>query len=214
MSKRLAAAALAALAASVALPAHAQSAQEGPWMVRLRATYLKMDTSSDAGLGGALPADAITVNSKWIPEVDVSYFFTPNIAAELVLTYPQKQDVTVNALGLGKIGTFKHLPPTLLAQYHFTNLAPNVRPYVGAGVNLTFIMSEEMSIAGTPVTLDDTSIGPAIQAGVDYRMDNGWYLNADLKKVWISSDVFLGGNRISKVSLDPWVMSVGIGKRF
>lgn len=34
----------------------------------------------------AVPADAITVNDKWLPEVDISYFFTPNIATELVLT--------------------------------------------------------------------------------------------------------------------------------
>ena len=213
MSKHLAALCCAALAAT-ALPAAAQTAPEGPWMVRLRATYLSTDTSSDAGLAGALPADAITVNSKWIPEVDISYFFTKNIAAELVLTIPQKHDVTVNALGLGTIGTFKHLPPTLLAQYHFVDAVPKFTPYVGAGINLTIISSENMSIGGTPVTLDDTSIGPAIQVGADYRLDNGWYVNADLKKVWIASDVFLGGTKISKVSLDPWLISFGVVKRF
>ncbi len=35
-----------------------------------------------------------------------------------------------------KIGTLKHLPPTLLAQYHFTNLGA-FKPYVGAGINYT-----------------------------------------------------------------------------
>lgn len=213
-AKPLAATLCAAALSSLAAPALAQSAaQDGPWMVRVRAAYLKMDTSSDTGLGGALPADVITVNSKWIPEVDVSYFFTRNIAAELVLTVPQKQEVTVNVLNLGSIGTFKHLPPTLLAQWHFTDFGP-FKPYVGAGLNLTFIRSEKMSIGGTPVTLENTSIGPAVQLGADYRLDNGWVLNADLKKVWIASDVFLGGTVISKVSLDPWVISLGVGKRF
>jgi outer membrane protein len=208
MSKTLAALSC-AIAAAFSLPAQAQTAaQDGPWMVRLRATYLDMNTSSD---GGVLPADAISVNSKWIPEVDVSYFFTKNVAAELVLTIPQKQRVSID--GVGEIGTFKHLPPTLLAQWHFTDLGA-FKPYVGAGVNLTFISSEKMSVGGTPVTLDNNSFGPALQIGADYRLDNGWYLNVDLKKVWISSDVFLGGTKIDKVSLDPYLMSVGIGKRF
>lgn len=213
-AKPLAATLCAAALSTLAAPALAQTAaQDGPWMVRLRATYLKMDTSSDAGLAGALPADAITVNSKWIPEVDVSYFFTRNIAAELVLTIPQKQEVTVNALGLGTIGTFRHLPPTLLAQWHFTDFGA-FKPYVGAGLNLTLIRSEKMSIGGTPVTLESSSLGPALQLGADWRLDNGWFLNVDVKKIWISSDVYLGGTAISKVSLDPWALSLGVGKRF
>jgi outer membrane protein len=208
MSKALAALCCAALS-TLAVPAQAQSqSQDGPWMVRLRATYLDMNSSSD---GGVLPADAISVNSKWIPEVDVSYFFTKNLAAELVLTIPQKQDVSIE--GVGRIGSFKHLPPTLLAQWHFTDFGA-FKPYVGAGVNLTFIFDESMSVGGVPVTLDDNSFGPALQFGADYRLDNGWFLNADVKKVWISSDVYLGGTKIDKVSLDPYLFSIGIGKRF
>ena len=59
-----------------------------------------------------------------------SYFVTPNVAVELILTVPQEQTVYSNGT---EIGTFKHLPPTLTAQYHFTGMA--FRPYVGAGVN-------------------------------------------------------------------------------
>jgi len=200
---------LAGLAAvTLSTAAFAQSAPgEGPWMVRARATYLNTDTSSSAG---ALPADAIDVNSKWIPEVDVSYFFTKNIAAELVLTVPQKHEVSVAG---NKIGTFKHLPPTLLLQYHFTDMGA-FKPYVGAGVNYTILSSEKMNVGGTPVTLENSSLGPALQVGVDYRLNRHWYLNADVKKVWIASDVFLGGSKISEVKVDPWLFSVGVGYRF
>ncbi len=71
------------------------------------------------------------MNDKVIPELDISYYFTPNFAAELILTYPQKHDVRSDGT---KIGTLKHLPPTLLAQYHFTNFGA-FKPYVGAGIN-------------------------------------------------------------------------------
>lgn len=206
--KPLAAALSAAALSTLAVPALAQNAgQDGPWMVRVRATHLNMKNSSEAGV---LPADAITVNNKWIPELDVSYFFTPNLAAELVLTIPQEQDVSVNGT---KIGTFKHLPPTLLAQWHFTQFGA-FKPYVGAGANLTFIGSERMSVGGSSVTLESRSFGPALQIGADYRLDNGWFLNADVKKIWIGSDVFLDGVKISKVNLDPWALSIGVGKRF
>jgi hypothetical protein len=40
-------------------------------------------------VGGTGASDRIGVSNKTIPEVDISYFFTKNIAAELVLTYPQ-----------------------------------------------------------------------------------------------------------------------------
>ncbi len=199
-------------AALLSSQAIAQSG-DGPWMVRARATYLSTDTSSTSGLGGALPADAIDVNSKWIPEVDVSYFFTPNIAVELVLTIPQKHEVTVNALSLGKIGTFKHLPPTLLAQYHFTGLGA-LKPYVGAGVNYTILSSEKMSVGTDKVTIENSSIGPAIQVGADYRLNRNWYLNVDVKKVWIGTDVFLAGAKISELKVDPWLFSIGVGYRF
>ena len=91
-------------------------AQETPWQVRVRAVHLNPADKSDP-LGGVGASDRIGVSNKTIPEVDISYFVTPNISAELVLTYPQKHDVTLDGQ---KIGTFKHLPPTLLAQYHFT----------------------------------------------------------------------------------------------
>ena len=135
----------------------------------------------------------------------------PLPAAELVLSVPQKHKVTVDPLG--EIGTFKHLPPTLMVQYHFTDLGA-FKPYVGAGVNYTKIWGENMTALGQPVTLDGSSVGLALQVGVDYKLNRNWYLNADVKKVQIKSDVMLGGNKISEVKLDPWLVSIGVGYRF
>lgn len=103
---------LLALAVLAACGLGTAQAQTSPWMVRARAVNLDMVNSDSTGLG-------LTVNNKTIPEVDVSYFFSPNLAAELILTVPQKQTVASNGAALG---TFKHLPPTLMLQYHFTGL--------------------------------------------------------------------------------------------
>lgn len=198
-----------AMFGTVSTPAFAADGEtQGNWMVRLRATYLDMADKSDAIPALGVPSDAITVNNKWIPELDVTYFFTRNIAAELVLTVPQKQDVYLNG---NRIGTFKHLPPTLLVQYHFLPEG-TFRPYVGAGLNFTRIWGAD--IANNTLQLDSWSVAPALQIGMDYKLTKNWFLNADIKKVWLSSDVKAGGEKISKVNLDPWLFSMGVGYRF
>ena len=120
--------------AALGLFASEAMAQQSPWLVRARAVHLSPADKSDP-IGGVGASDRLTVSSKTIPEIDISYFFTPNIAAELILTYPQKHDVMLDG---AKIGTFKHLPPTLTAQYHFMPDA-QINPYVGAGINYTNI---------------------------------------------------------------------------
>ncbi|MGC2463159.1 MAG: hypothetical protein WA446_19650, partial [Steroidobacteraceae bacterium] len=91
--------ALAALSASLAVTA--ARADDDPWEVRLRGVYLYPANRSDAIPALAVPADAIHVNSRVLPDVDFEYFFTPNWSAELILTYPQTQTVTVEQSALG-----------------------------------------------------------------------------------------------------------------
>ena len=191
-----------AIAAVCALSSGAAFAQqaEGPWMVRVRAVHLDSANKDSTGLD-------LSINNKWIPEVDVSYFFTPNFAAELVLTYPQKHDLRA---GGTKIGSLKHLPPTLLAQYHFTGLG-NFKPYVGAGINYTRFSDVNLP-AG--VGIDRNSWGGALQIGMDYRLSKNLYLNFDVKKVTIKTDVSAAGSKIGSFKVDPVLVGVGLGWRF
>lgn len=199
MKKQIVAAAV--LVAGVASSVMAQTASEGSWLVRARAVHLDMSNKDSTGLG-------LAVNNKTIPEVDVTYFFTPNIAAELILTVPQEQKVYSNGT---QIGTFKHLPPTLLAQYHFTGL-PGYKPYVGVGINYTDI--SKVNLLGGAATLDNDSWGGALQAGVDIPLDKNWSINLDVKKVYIKSRVYAGGVNAGTLKLDPVLAGVGIGYRF
>lgn len=191
----------AVLVACSATAAMAQASGEGHWMVRARAVHLDMANKDGTGLG-------LSVNNKTIPELDVSYFFTPNIAAELVLTVPQKQTVS---LGGTSIGTFKHLPPSLLLQYHFTGLS-GYKPYIGAGVNYTRLTS--VNLLGGGADLEDDSWGGALQVGMDFPLDKNWSLNFDVKKVYIRSNVFVGGVNQGTLKLDPLLVGVGLGYRF
>lgn len=204
------------LAATLCLGANAFAA-EGNWLVRGRAVQLDMRTKSDptsGPLAGVLPADTIAISDEWIPEVDISYFLTRNLALELILTYPQKHHVTINALGIGAIGSFKHLPPTLLLQYHFVPEG-QFRPYVGAGINYTRFSSVNLFVPGVgALDLENSSVGGALQAGVDVKLGGAWFLNFDVKKIYLRTDLFLGGAKVSTLKPDPVAIGAGLGYRF
>lgn len=206
MKKSVLAVALVSLV-SISSQVYAQQVQEGPWLVRVRAVHLDPANKSDP-IGGIGASDRLTINSKTIPEVDISYFFTPNWATELVLTYPQKQKVSLDG---AEIGTFKHLPPTLTLQYHFTP-QKTISPYVGAGINYTRISS--VKLLNGAADLENSSLGIALQAGVDFKLDKNWSLNLDVKKVQIRSDVNTAAGQLSAVKIDPWLIGVGVGYRF
>lgn len=192
---------LTALASAQAL------AQESPWLVRARAVHVDPDNKSTP-IGGVGAADRLEVSSKTIPELDISYFFTPHIAAELVVTYPQKHKARLDG---AEIGTFKHLPPTLSLQYHF---APDAvfSPYVGAGVNYTRMSS--VKLLDGAGDLENDSWGLSLQAGVNVRLNQHWSFNADLKKINLRSDVYVGGVNASHLKVDPVLFGLGVGYRF
>ena len=193
---------LLAVAVVCALTSGAGFAQqaEGPWLVRARAVHLDSANKDSTPLG-------LTINNKTIPEVDITYFFSPNVAAELILTVPQKH--TLRAGG-ASIGSLTHLPPSLLAQYHFTNFG-GFKPYVGAGVNYTRFSSLRLP-AG--VDVDRNSFGAALQVGVDIPLQKNLYLNFDVKKVFIKTDVSAGGAKLGTFKVDPVLVGVGLGWRF
>ena len=202
------------VAALAAVAGVANAADEGNWMVRARALHMNVDNGNSGGLG--LPID-VEAENKTFPEIDITYFFTPNIAAELILTYPQKHDVE---LGGTDIGSVKHLPPTLTLQYHF-NPTGTVRPYVGLGVNYTRFTSVDLdagSVLGgsVPLKIDRNSVGFAAQVGADFQIAPKWFLNVDVKYVTIDTDIFVraSGAKVTKLDVDPLLVGVGIGYRF
>ena len=191
--------ALAVLCAMTSGAAFAQQAAEGSWMVRARAVNLDSANKDSTGLG-------LSINDKTMPEVDITYFFNKNIAAELILTVPQKH--TLSAGGT-QIGTLKHLPPSLLVQYHFD--AASFKPYVGAGLNYTRFSSVNRPEG---VDIDRNSVGAALQVGVDIPLAKTLYLNFDVKKVFIKTDVSAGGVQLGSFKVDPVLVGVGLGWRF
>jgi outer membrane protein len=235
-----------ALAAAFA-PTLAQ-AEAGDWVVRVRATNINPSESSKLGektnaaygspsgpgsLSNALygsDSANLEVDSNTIPELDISYYFTKNIAAELVLALGTKHDVNTSSEGAllnsKKLGDVNLLPPTLTLQWHF-NPDQTFDPYVGAGVSYIRALEDGLTantIAGpAPIRIDRSQWGAALQAGLDINLTDRWLVNFDVKKIWFDTDVKIdaavlgapsGYRKIDNLDIDPWVVSVGFGKKF
>ncbi|MFQ3239758.1 MAG: outer membrane protein [Olleya marilimosa] len=156
--------------------------------------------------GDNLEGADVDISTTVIPEVDFTYFFTKHWAAELILA-TTKHEVEVEGLDLGHVWL---LPPTLNVQYHF--YSGDFKPYVGAGVNYTIFYGED---AGDVVGMDyENSVGFSFQAGIDYNLNDKWFLNLDVKQLLLSTDVTVNaGEAVIPVEVDinPLIIGLGIG---
>lgn len=215
--KRLKAAAVAALVLGTAAIAPASAGDyHGDFLVRLQGTVVAPDASADVFLPGGAPVvggDA-DISTEVIPTLTLTYFFNKNIAAELFCCFA-KFDVegkgpALNGLDLGDTWVF---PPIVTLQYHFDSMG-GFKPYVGAGVEYMAFFSEGNSSSLGATTNIDNAFGFALQAGFDLEMGQGWYLNADIKKVWLDTEARWSTGHTADVSVDPLIVSVGLGYRF
>lgn len=230
---------LLALALAAAIAPSFAMAEAGDIVVRLRATNVSPSESSElgkqtdatygAGTAAAVYGSAnaeLRVDNNTIPELDISYYFTKNIAAELILALGTRHDVSVTgtggALTSRNLGSVNLLPPTLTAQWHFMP-DQTFDPYVGAGVAYVLGMDRSLtaqtSLGAQPIRVDRSNFGGVFQAGFDINLQDKWLVNFDVKKLWVSTDVELnllngGWKKIDNLDIDPLVVSIGVGKKF
>lgn len=238
--------ATAVLASLAASPVMAQDA--GDWLFRIGATYVAPNSSSNDLVfeGTSLEDFRAKVDDQLGLGFNLTYFLSSNWGVELLASTPFDHEIKGDRAlaGLGRIGSTKHLPPTLSLQYHFL---PNnrFRPYVGAGLNYTLLFDEDTTqslqdgIVGTVNDLQgtsysggstklsiDDSIGIALQAGFDIDITESWFLNFDARWIDIDADAKLRTttfdtdgsavifNSAIDVEIDPWVLTTAVGFRF
>ncbi len=185
-----------------------------PWMIRGRALVVMPQEKANLRIGGvSAPLADVNISTSVVPELDISYFFTPNFAVELILGVTPHNVKGANALAGARIGSAWLLPPTLTFQYHFTGLG-NIKPYVGAGINYTVFFNEKAKGGFTSFDLKDT-FGFALQAGVDIMLTPNWGLNFDVKKIWLEPKVSVNNGLVTgKVKIDPWLIGTGVTYKF
>ncbi len=188
--------------------------QSGDWLLRLRGIGVLPDEGSS---NWSIAADAdVAIDDTVVPELDITYFVTPNLALELIAAVtPHTVDGRDDIAGFGEVGDVWLLPPTLTLQYHFS-LGHGIKPYVGAGVNYTVFFGEDAGASYSDLEIDN-GFGLALQAGFDVHLRDNWYFNVDVKKLWLETEaeVDLGGTKVTAdIDVDPWIIGVGFGYRF
>lgn len=197
MIRRFAPLAIALAFGGLAAPAFAQQAGEWTFSVGAHQVNPKSDNGSLAG-----NTLKVEVGSNVRPTVTAEYFVRDNLGIEVLAALPFQHDVDIK--GLGKVGSVKHLPPVVSLQYHFGE--GKVKPFIGAGLNYTYIYSESTSgaLAGNKLRLDN-SWGLAAHAGVDFKVGDKGAIRVDARWIDIDSDVKLNGTNLGTVNIDPLV---------
>jgi outer membrane protein len=198
--------------ADVAAAQDAPGKTAGDFMIRFRALGVIPADNADID-----PIDGDTeLSNTATPEIDISYFITDNIALELIAATTHHNVKAKNTdIGDVDLGDTWLLPPTLLLQYHFLSKG-TISPYIGAGINYSIFYAVDNPNSGPVTDIDyENSLGWALQAGVDVRIADNWYVNADVKRLFLDTDVNINHGAIkADVDVDPWIFGMGIGYKF
>lgn len=223
-----------ALSVLASLMATGVSAADAPkYKSRVGITNVNPKSSNGTIAVGILPGEPTGLSTDVQDDTMLTfngvYMVTENIGIELLAALPFDHEIEASGavLGaLGEIGSTKHLPPTLSAQYYFNNSSA-FTPYVGLGINYTLFFQEELTSGaatllsgqlGTTVNTNDislsNSVGFAYQVGVDYDINENMLINLDVRKMDIDTDVKIIGVDVGEVKIDPTVISLNFGYKY
>jgi outer membrane protein len=201
---------IAPLLGAAALAVTALPAQANDWFVRVGAVQVSPKSDNGTLAGGALKTD---IDSNTQLGLILGRHLTPNLAVEVLAATPFSHTAKLNG---AKAVEFKHLPPTVSLQWYF-NPEGRVNPFVGAGLNYTFVYDEKPvaggPVAGAKIGLDN-SFGLAAQAGLVFKMSDAIDLVLDARWIDIDSDVKVNGSKVGTAVVDPLVVGLTLGYRF
>lgn len=205
-----------------------QAYEAGDFIVRAGAALAQPEDSSGAiainGIGKVAGTGAGVGNDTQLG-LTASYMIAPHWGIELLAATPFEHEITGKGLGgfgVDRIGSTRHLPPTLSLQYYFADASSAWQPYVGLGINYTVFFNEKLSseakagLGASDLQLDD-SFGLAAEVGLDWAIDKNWLINVAVWKVDIDTTATLNtalGKAKVDVDIDPWVYMLAVGYRF
>jgi outer membrane protein len=187
----------------------AQAYKPGDILVQLMAEGFYSDASGHVAPGLNYDSGSVTAN----PALDLTYFFTKNIAAHTVIAVPlAKVDLKVGSQTINATDQWA-LPMSIIGQYHFLSEGI-ISPYIGGGLTYAKFWEHQSHLA-SHVEVGDT-YGGVVNLGINVKVPGTrWAAAVDVKKLWLApANVHVGGNRANNVTVDPWWFGVGLGCSF
>ena len=232
MNKSMLSASLVAFALAAPL---AQAFEAGDILIRAGAITVNPESDSssvkvDQGpLAGADLGGKATMSSDTQLGLNFAYMLTNHVGIELLAATPFEHDVKLKGTALsaanGKLGTLKQLPPTLSLVYYPLDPKSAFQPYVGGGINYTYIYDEHVGSQAQSVGFSnfkaESSWGLAWQVGADYMLTDNILINAQVRYIDIDTRATVENNSIAPgtrarvdVDVDPFIYMVGLGYKF
>nr|WP_289852077.1 OmpW family outer membrane protein [Rhizobium sp. SSA_523] len=161
------------------------------------------------GIGGEIDVPAMI-----LPDIDISYFVTDHWAIE-GQTGVLRNDITIHRSAYGDIpvGKVWSLPLSVTAEYHPLQDA-RLSPYLAAGVLINWFFGEEPAGGYVDHFKVSTRYGAVLRAGMDYRLDDRWFANAEVRQLFLPEQTIENRGMTAKTSLKLLSFGLGIGFRF
>jgi len=184
------------------------------------------ESSSEVGINGvAIAGTGVDVDFNTQLGAVGTYMLTDQWGVSVLASSPFKHDIGGNdELGINDIGSVKQLPPTVTLDYFPLNSKSAWQPYIGVGLNYTIFYSEDTSteldtaLNDSDARLDLTnSLGIAVRAGLDYKINDRWGLNATAYWIDIDTEATIVSSAATvdvDVEIDPFVYLLGISYKF
>ena len=220
------------LALAIAAPS-VQAHQAGDIIVRAGAITVQTKENSSSvkvdrgALAGADLGGKASINNDTQLGLNFAYMVTDHWGVELLAATPFSHDVSISGtaggLADGKLGSFKHLPPTLSAVYYPLDSKSAFQPYVGAGINYTWFFDESVDSAAKAGGFNNLTVknswGWAAQIGADYMLTDNLMINGQIRYIDIDTSAYVNNSALgvrAKVDVDvePLVYMVGLGYKF
>ncbi|MCG8313196.1 MAG: outer membrane beta-barrel protein [Pseudomonadales bacterium] len=203
--------------------------EAGDMVIRGGYASVNPDSSSDRVLPESLLAaqNTVEVDDGTAAGISLTYMLNNSLGLEVLAATPFTHDIEgADALQGLDVGETKHLPPTVSFQYNM-DLSEQVNVYGGVGINYTTFFEEDTTddlnaaltsvlgatVSSTKLELED-SWGLAFSAGIDFKIDEKWGVNAGL--YWIDIDtkaaVYVNGDKATEfdVEIDPMVYRLNV----
>jgi len=219
---------LATLTAGRASAADAVPANE----IRLGMYFVNYSPHADDISGPYVPPGVnLDVNKVSTPYAAYIRRLAPHFVLELAVGVPPvtktigKGPATLGSVPYAGqvISTARWYAPTLLVNYVFRDESATLRPYVGAGVNFLHFANRQSTPAGDaanggPTSLALTnSLGPAVSAGLSWRLKERWHAYISYDYARVDSDLVAntaGVLRRTSIHFNPTTVVVSLGYAF